>query len=110
MRSFYEHNLHFLPVDLQPSSRGCEGERLECRIKLVEIVTKDSYIVREGNTGQSPSSITDAKRVGKVRFVQDVVDDAVKQLRYSSVSLPYSILYEKEESFPLTKMAVSVLL
>ena len=62
---------------------------------MVEIVTKDRYIVPEINIRQSSPDITDAKRVGIVRLVQAVVDEIVKQLRYSKASLPYSILYEE---------------
>ena len=47
------------------------------------------------STLDSPPSITDAKRVGMVRLVQDVVDDAEKHLRFSSTSLLHSILYGK---------------
>ena len=101
---FYGHDLRFLPVDLQPNSRGCGEECLECRLKLVEIVTKDSYIVRERNTGQSPPGLTDTERVGMVRLVQDLVDDVVKQLRCSSASLSYSILYwERRRKLPVNQ-------
>ena len=107
---FYGHDLCFHPVDLQSNSRCYGGERLECRLELVEIVTKDSYIVRKGNIGQSPPSITEAERVGMVRLVQDVVDEAVKQLRCSSASLPNSILYRAgRRKLPLTRTAFSVL-
>ena len=58
------------------------------------IVIKDNYIVHEANIGQSPSGITDVEIESIVRLVQDVVDDAVIQLRCSSASLPHSILYE----------------
>ena len=61
---FHGHDLRFLPVDLHLNSRGCGGDRLEYRLKLVETVTKDSYIVHEGNIGLSPPDITDAERGG----------------------------------------------
>ena len=60
---------------------------------MSEIVTKDSYIVRKVDIGQNPPGITDAERLGMARLVQDVVNDAVKQLICSSASLPYFILY-----------------
>ena len=56
-----------------------------------------------------PFGINDVERVDLSRLVQDVVDDAVNSC--SSASLPYYVCMGKEEeSFPLTRTELFVLL
>ena len=64
---------------MQPNSKGCGEERLEFRLKLVEMSLR---------TATSSMKAT-LDRV----LTQDVVEDVVKQLRCSSALLPYPILY-----------------
>ena len=75
---------------------------------MVEIVTKDTYIIHEVNVRQSSPSITDAKRMGMVRLVQNVVDDAVNSSDAAAYPCHTLFCMGKEEK-TLTRTALSVL-
>ena len=100
----------FFQFICSPTLEAVEESVSRADLTLVEIVTKDTYIIHEVNVRQSSPSITDAKRMGMVRLVQNVVDDAVNSSDAAAYPCHTLLCMGKEENnSPLTRTALSVL-